>query len=156
MNEGASSIIEYTWTDGIPRFANFQNTDVSNPGTPFQSTVDPKWYVWHKNDGNNGDFEWLNYLTLDGSVWSAKLHCQYGPQNLSIPLPWIDWNLEFQLQPGEPHIKCWFEHKPYPDGQSHDDIVIRFLTWDRTPWEAKLNVLSPPFPAQPNFVLRRL
>lgn len=155
MENGASDEIEYTFTDGTPRYAVFRETYVTNPGEVWQSTYEPNWYVWHKNDGNNGKFEWLNYLTLDSSLWSAKLHCQYGLQSFKIPLPWIDWDLKFNLGPGEPRIKCWFEHKPFGGGQSHDDIVIRFLDWNRNPWEAEVNVVKGT-QGQPTFNLRKL
>jgi hypothetical protein len=146
MQEGLSSVIEYTWTDGVARYAQFRNTDVSLAGSIIQNTGDPNWYVWHRDGSNNGEFEWLNYITLDGSLWRAKLHCRYVPQVFPLPLP----------NPADPHIEANFEHVPYPDGDGHDDVVINFLDWDRHPWQARLNRINPPFPAQPTFTLIRL
>ena len=148
MKEGFSSTIEYTWTDGIARFAQFRNTDVSNTSSILQQTVDPKWYVWHRDDGNNGEFEWLNYITIDGAVWRAKLHCRYSPQYFIPPIA--------PQHPIDPHINTNFEHVPYPDGDGHDDVVMNFLDWDRRPWQARLERVNPPFPAQPMFLLTRL
>ena len=45
MQEGLSSVIEYTWTDGVARYATFRNTDVSLAGSIVQNTDDPNWYV---------------------------------------------------------------------------------------------------------------
>lgn len=139
MQEGKGSVIEYIWTDGIVRFAQFRNTDYSSIG-PIISTVDPNWYVWHRDDGNNAEIEWLNYITLDGSLWKSRLHCQLQIPSLAV----------------RETINCWFEHEQYPNGDSHDDGVIVFLDWERHPWQAQINRVGSPFPAQPTFTLKRL
>ena len=143
MQEGLSSVIEYTF-DGVAMLAQFRNTDVSHVG-PATFTTDPPWYVWHSGDTASGDYEWLNYITLDGTIWSAKLHCEYqeavGPPDVPIPVP--------------AYIRCWFEHKRFPNGEdNHDDVVINFLDWNSHPWQARLNPVGPPFPAQPTFTLK--
>ncbi len=146
MQEGLSSVIEYTWIDGIARYARFRNTNVSLAGSVVQNTDDPNWFVWHRDDLNINEFEWLKYVTLDGSLWQAKLHCRYIPQVF----------VGLQPNPVAPYIETNFEHSPYPDGNNHEDVVLIFLDWDRHPWQAQLNRVNPPFPAQPTFTLTRL
>jgi hypothetical protein len=143
MQEGLSSVIEYIWIDGIARYARFRNTDVRPAEGMNQNADHPNWFVWHRDDLNLDEVEWLNYITLDGSLWRAKLHCRYVPQVL-------------QPNPVAPHIETNFEHSPYPDGVGRDDVVMTFLDWDRHPWQARLNLVNPPFPAQPTFILTRL
>jgi hypothetical protein len=140
MIEGLSSEIEFIWTDGMPRFAAFRNTDVSNPGTPFQSTTDPNWIVRYRDTGAESEVEWLPYIANDGRLWQAKLHCSF-------------------YQAGPPiggYISTWFEHKMYPNEEDeHDEGFMFFLDWDNHPWEARLVSVERPFPAQPQFILRR-
>ena len=155
MTNGLSDKIEYTWTDGIPRFAIFLPTYVNNPGESGQNTHDPNWYVWHKNDSNQDDFEWLNYISDSGQTWSAKLRCQYRSQNSYNLPPWIEGNPKIDVKQENPFIKCWFEHKPYGGGQTHNDIFIRFLDWNREPWEAEVNAV-PGIQGQPTFTLKKL
>jgi hypothetical protein len=144
MQEGLSSAIEYTW-DGVAMYAQLRNTDISH--IPFPVANDPPWYVWHSADTASGDYEWLNYITLDGSLWSAKLHCTRqpatGPPVAPIAVP--------------EYVTCEFEHKRFPTGEdNHNDKIIIFLDWNSNPWMARLNTVNPPFPAQPTFILKRL
>ena len=142
MKDGLSNTIEYIWLDGVPRFAEFRNTDVHLEGTPFQNTTDPNWFVHHRDDANQGEFEWLNYLTLDKRPWSAKLHCAFQAANEEFHVP--------------EYISPWFEHKPFPDGPEHTESFMCFLDWDYQPWKAQLLAVDRPFPAQPQFILSRL
>lgn len=149
MIEGVSSEIEFMWTDGHPRFAAFRNTNVSNAGSLLQSTVDPNWIVRYAQTNAESEVEWLPYIADDGRLWQAKLHCSHTPQNIFPPFP--------PPHTGNEHIQCWFEHKMYPgEEDEHDEGFMFFLDWNRRPWEARLNPVFPPFPAQPTFTLRRL
>src|SRR5205807_10497225 len=98
MNEGINTVIEYAWRDGVRRYAETRPTDYAGLGA-----VDPNWYVWHADPANpsSGEYEWLPYMTLDGSLWIVKLHCT--PETL--------------VRAG---IRCWFEHKPVGPGSGHD------------------------------------
>jgi len=140
MIEGLNSEIEFIWTDGLPRFAAFRNTDVSAPETPFQNTTDPNWVVRYRDTGAESEVEWLPYIADDGRLWRAKLHCQY--TNPGIPIGG--------------YIHTWFEHELNENGDdNHNEGFMFFLDWDRHPWEARLVAVDRPFPAQPKFILRR-
>jgi len=144
MQEGLSAVIEYTW-GGVAMLAQFRETYILH--NPFPGANDPPWQVWHRDDAGRGDYEWINYITHDGSLWSAKLHCKRqpasGPPEHPIAVP--------------EYISCNFEHKRFPNGEdNHDDKIINFLDWNSHPWEARLNTVDPPFPATPTFMLRRL
>ena len=143
MQEGLSPAIEFIF-NGVAMLAQPRTTDVSLLNLVAN---DPPWYVWHRDDNAAGDYPTLNYTTLDGTLWSATLHCHFeqaqGPPDVPIPV------LE--------HIRIWFEHQRFPGGEDkHDDFIMNFLDWDNRPWEARLNSVERPFPAQPTFMLRRL
>jgi hypothetical protein len=132
MIDGISPTIEYMWTDGLARLAVFRNTDIH--AFP-QTADDPPWVVTYRDTGAVSDVWWLPYIANDGRLWEAKLHCH-----------------------NEGHyVRCWFEHRMYGSGDdNHEENFMFFLDWDRHPWQATLNDVNPPFPAQPTFTLRRM
>lgn len=140
MQEGLTNQIEYIGSDGIARFASLENTDVSGPLTPWQKTIDPWWIVQENESRREERFEWLIYLTQDGSEWKSKVHCKF----VRNPPPH-----------GE-YISAWIEHKRVTGSGNHDSEGIIFLDWNRHAWLATIGKVSHPFPAQPMFFLHRL
>jgi hypothetical protein len=129
----AVSSFEYLGSDHQVHTASINPTDVSNPGTPLQSTIDPSWHV--VQGSMSGDFGELKYITFDGTEWWAKVRCTY------------------ILGPYGPYIYCRFEHKR-PDGTGgHDDVGINFLDGQGRRWHAELLRVVRPFPASPQFVI---
>ena len=136
MIDGVSNQIEFIWTDELARFAVFRNTDIHD--VVFHGADDPPWVVTYRDTGAVSDVEWLPYIANDGRLWRAKLHCAY------------------EANPHQ-HVRCWFEHELFGSGDdNHDENFMYFLDWDRHPWQATLNDVDPPFPAQPTFTLRRM
>ena len=133
MQEGVVVTLEYGWPDGVKRAATLLQTDIQAfPPRAF----DPDWSVREIETNNSGNFEWLNYITLDGTAWSAKVHAvKEGGQ-----------------------VRLYFEHKHYPGGEDTQDEVgiMNFVDWEGRPWEATILGCIGPFPAQPTFRVRRL
>jgi hypothetical protein len=135
MQEGQwTNKIEFIGSDGIRRYAWLNKTDVSNPSTPWKSTEDPKWVVREAKSGRESEYEWLTYLTQDGSEWRAKAHCHYHNYHGG-------------------YIVCELEHKRTNGDDNHNDRGIIFLDWNRRPWHALLGEMGWPFPRQPEFKL---
>jgi hypothetical protein len=105
MEEGMATAIEYSWTGGFRRATQLRTVDIFMD--PFVPVQDPVWNVWEVESGHQVDAEWLNYVTQDGSLWSAKAHATQGGGS----------------------VNAHFEHRPYPDGDSHDAEIIVFMDW---------------------------
>lgn len=133
MVEGITTVLEYCWPDRVPRYLEPRPT-----GYAGQGAIDPNWYVWHADPNNpsSAEYEWIHYVTLDGSLWSVKLHCR---RSVLVSVGIIPY----------------FEHKPFLGGPDHDAEVMNFLDWDGRPWQAKaLNVNRSPW--KPRFQLKKL
>jgi len=52
--------------------------DSSDAGVPLaETTLDSLWFISDPANGDAGAFDWMSYITWDGTIIKSKIHCSW-------------------------------------------------------------------------------